>query len=42
VPGSVVVVGHNYGGAVISEAATGLGGVIALVFVAAPAPEASG
>ncbi|MFD9688969.1 alpha/beta fold hydrolase [Kitasatospora sp. NPDC059146] len=39
VPGPVVLVGHSYGGAVISEAAAGLGDVTALVFVAAFVPE---
>ncbi|MFD8417146.1 alpha/beta fold hydrolase [Streptomyces sp. NPDC059650] len=39
VPGPVVLVGHSYGGAVISEAATGLCNVIALVFVAALTPD---
>lgn len=36
---SVILVGHSYGGSVISEAATGVGNVKALVFVAAFAPE---
>ncbi|HEY5802080.1 MAG TPA: alpha/beta hydrolase [Lysobacter sp.] len=36
----VVLVGHSYGGSVISEAARGHGNVKALVFVAAFAPEA--
>lgn len=36
----VVLVGHSYGGSVISEAATGNANVKALVFVAAFAPEA--
>jgi pimeloyl-ACP methyl ester carboxylesterase len=36
----VVLVGHSYGGPVISEAAYGLGNVKALVYVAAYAPEA--
>jgi pimeloyl-ACP methyl ester carboxylesterase len=39
VPGPVLAVGHSYGGAVISNAATGLGNVVGLVFVAAFAPE---
>lgn len=39
VDGPVVAVGHSYGGAVISDAATGLDAVKALVFVAAFAPE---
>ncbi|TPG46124.1 alpha/beta hydrolase [Rhodanobacter glycinis] len=37
--GSVVLVGHSYGGSVISEAASGLDNVKALVYVAAFAPE---
>ncbi|WP_329045939.1 alpha/beta hydrolase [Amycolatopsis sp. NBC_01488] len=37
--GGVVLVGHSYGGAVISEAARGEGRVRALVFVAAYAPD---
>jgi len=37
--GPVVLVGHSYGGSVISEAADGLGNVKALVYVAAFAPE---
>jgi pimeloyl-ACP methyl ester carboxylesterase len=40
VEGPVVLVGHSYGGAVISNAATGHDHVKALVFVAAFAPEA--
>ena len=36
----VVLVGHSYGGAVISEAAVGLANVKALVYVAAFAPDA--
>jgi pimeloyl-ACP methyl ester carboxylesterase len=39
VPGPVLAVGHSYGGAVISNAATGLGNVVGLVFVAAFAPD---
>lgn len=39
VPGPVLAVGHSYGGAVISNAATGLGNVVGLVFVAAFATE---
>ncbi|WP_371674861.1 alpha/beta fold hydrolase [Neorhizobium sp. T25_27] len=35
----VVLVGHSYGGSVISEAAAGAGNVKALVFVAAFAPD---
>ncbi len=38
--GPVVVVGHSYGGAVITEAAAGNPNVKALVFVAAYAPDA--
>jgi pimeloyl-ACP methyl ester carboxylesterase len=40
IPGPVVLVGHSYGGAVITNAATGLANVKALVYVdaAAPAP----
>ena len=38
VPGPVLAVGHSYGGAVISNTATGLGNVVGLVFVAAFAP----
>jgi pimeloyl-ACP methyl ester carboxylesterase len=39
IPGPVVVVGHSYGGAVISNAATGAKNVVGLVFVAAFAPD---
>src|SRR5919108_5915391 len=39
VPGLVLAVGHSYGGAVISNAATGLGNVVGLVFIAAFAPH---
>src|SRR6201986_5061678 len=39
VDGPVLAVGHSYGGAVISNAATGLGNVVGLVFVAAFAPD---
>src|SRR3954469_4829285 len=39
VPGPVLAVGHSYGGAVISNAATGLSNVVGLVFVAAFAPD---
>lgn len=39
VQGPVVLVGHSYGGAVISAAANGLANVKALVFVAAFAPD---
>jgi len=40
VAGPVVLVGHSYGGSVISEAAEGRSNVKALVYVAAFAPEA--
>lgn len=39
VPGPVVLVGHSYGGSVISAAAQGMPNVKSLVFVAAFAPE---
>jgi pimeloyl-ACP methyl ester carboxylesterase len=39
IPGPVLVVGHSYGGAVISNAATRASNVVGLVFVAAFAPE---
>jgi pimeloyl-ACP methyl ester carboxylesterase len=39
IPGPVVLVGHSYGGSVISAAAVGKPNVHALVFVAAFAPE---
>jgi pimeloyl-ACP methyl ester carboxylesterase len=39
IPGPVVAVGHSYGGAIISNAATQTANVVALVFVAAFAPE---
>jgi pimeloyl-ACP methyl ester carboxylesterase len=38
-PGPVLAVGHSYGGAVISNAATDAKNVVGLVFVAAFAPE---
>jgi pimeloyl-ACP methyl ester carboxylesterase len=38
-PGPVVLVGHSYGGAVISNAAAGTDNVVALVYVAAFAPD---
>src|SRR2546421_11729707 len=38
--GSVVVVGHSYGGSVITDAAAGNPNVKALVYVAAFAPDA--
>jgi pimeloyl-ACP methyl ester carboxylesterase len=39
IDGPVLVVGHSYGGAVITNAATGKKNVIGLVYVAAQAPE---
>ncbi|MBO1330422.1 alpha/beta fold hydrolase [Streptomyces sp. VRA16 Mangrove soil] len=39
VPGPVVLVGHSYGGAVITDAAAGHANVKALVYVAAFAPD---
>ncbi|MGW6504441.1 alpha/beta hydrolase [Nonomuraea angiospora] len=39
IDGPVILVGHSYGGAVISNAATGHPNVKALVFIAAFAPE---
>lgn len=39
IPGPVVLVGHSYGGPVITEAATGNANVAALVYVAAFAPD---
>jgi pimeloyl-ACP methyl ester carboxylesterase len=39
VPGPVLAVGHSYGGAVISNAATGAANVVGLVYVAAFAPD---
>jgi pimeloyl-ACP methyl ester carboxylesterase len=38
-PGPVLAVGHSYGGAVITNAATGAKNVVGLVYVAAFAPE---
>jgi pimeloyl-ACP methyl ester carboxylesterase len=38
-PGPIVLVGHSYGGALISNAATGNDNVVGLVFVAAFAPD---
>ncbi|GAJ79219.1 hypothetical protein NBRGN_004_00820 [Nocardia brasiliensis NBRC 14402] len=38
-PGPITLVGHSYGGAVISEAATGLDHITALVYIAAFAPD---
>jgi pimeloyl-ACP methyl ester carboxylesterase len=39
IPGPVLAVGHSYGGAVISNAATGAQNVVGLVYVAAFAPD---
>src|SRR5690348_17515705 len=39
IPGPVLAVGHSYGGAIISNAATNADNVVGLVFVAAFAPE---
>jgi pimeloyl-ACP methyl ester carboxylesterase len=39
IPGPVLAVGHSYGGAVISNAATNAQNVVGLVFVAAFAPD---
>jgi pimeloyl-ACP methyl ester carboxylesterase len=39
IPGPVVAVGHSYGGAVISNAATNAANVVGLVYVAAFAPD---
>jgi pimeloyl-ACP methyl ester carboxylesterase len=39
IQGPVILVGHSYGGSVITEAANGKGNVKALVFVAAFAPD---
>jgi pimeloyl-ACP methyl ester carboxylesterase len=39
IPGLVLAVGHSYGGAVISNAATDAANVVGLVFVAAFAPD---
>jgi pimeloyl-ACP methyl ester carboxylesterase len=39
IPGPVLVVGHSYGGAVISNAATDADNVVGLVYVAAFAPD---
>jgi len=39
IPGPVLAVGHSYGGAVITNAATGAQNVLGLVYVAAFAPE---
>ena len=39
IPGPILAVGHSYGGAVISNAATNAANVVGLVFVAAFAPD---
>jgi pimeloyl-ACP methyl ester carboxylesterase len=39
IPGPIVLVGHSYGGAVISNAARGVDNVKALVYIAAFAPD---
>ena len=39
IPGRVLAVGHSYGGAIITNAATGAGNVVGLVYVAAFAPD---
>jgi pimeloyl-ACP methyl ester carboxylesterase len=39
IPGPIVLVGHSYGGSLITSAATGNGNVVALVYVAAFAPD---
>jgi pimeloyl-ACP methyl ester carboxylesterase len=39
IPGPVLAVGHSYGGAVITNAATGAENVVGLVYVAAFAPD---
>src|SRR6266498_5759544 len=39
IPGPIVLVGHSYGGAVISNAAVGISNVKALVYIAAFAPD---
>jgi pimeloyl-ACP methyl ester carboxylesterase len=39
IPGSVIAVGHSYGGAVITNAATNTDNVVGLVYVAAFAPD---
>jgi pimeloyl-ACP methyl ester carboxylesterase len=39
IPGPVLLVGHSYGGAVITNAATNAANVVGLVYVAAFAPE---
>src|SRR5215211_3040232 len=39
IPGPVIAVGHSYGGAVITNAATNTDNVVGLVYVAAFAPD---
>jgi pimeloyl-ACP methyl ester carboxylesterase len=39
IPGRVLAVGHSYGGAVITNAATAADNVVGLVYVAAFVPE---
>jgi pimeloyl-ACP methyl ester carboxylesterase len=39
IPGPVLAVGHSYGGAVITNAATGANNVLGLVYIAAFAPD---
>jgi pimeloyl-ACP methyl ester carboxylesterase len=39
IPGPVILVGHSYGGAVITNAASGADNVVGLVYVAAFAPD---
>src|SRR4051812_47954917 len=39
IPGPVLAVGHSYGGAIITNAATNAPNVVGLVYVAAFAPE---
>jgi len=39
IPGPVLAVGHSYGGAVITNAATNANNVVGLVYVAAFAPD---
>jgi pimeloyl-ACP methyl ester carboxylesterase len=39
IEGPVLLAGHSYGGAVITDAATGAGNVVGLVYVAAFAPD---
>lgn len=40
IDGPIILVGHSYGGAVISQAAPAVNGVVALVFLSAFAPDA--